>query len=499
VNEGLASTLDSDFGEAVEQLLEEGRQSASRRPERRQLAVEAAVGGAFLVTAVLMAALLPAENKFSFELAAAYTIAFAVLASVRFEVGAGLTYPTQVLFVPMLFQLPARTVPLLVAAGLLLSEVPEYLTGRRHGARAIYVFADAWFAIGPALLFSLAHIDGPAWSDWPIYVGALGAQIAIDTASSSVREWIGRGVAPRLQLGVLGWVYLVDVLLSSVGLLVAFAAEKERYAFLLLLPLAALFAIFASERRARIENALRLSSSFRERADLSERLLETERAAARSREELIAGASHEMQTPLAVLLGLLDAGVRDERTLERPAEAFEGMRRQAIRLQHLVRQFTDYTRLKAGRPLQFDARPSNVRSVVVDVADSQRGYASVELDLPEDLPEAIVDPDRLHQILMNLISNAVKFSPPGSPTTVAARALEASIEISVTDRGVGIEEAELVRLFDELHRGEGEHDGGAGLGLYMARTLAEVQGGQVLVESRPGEGSCFTIVLPRAP
>jgi signal transduction histidine kinase len=499
VKERVTTPLDSGFSEAVEQLLREGRRSKPLPPERREIVVDALSGAVFLMTAIAMAVLLPVERSFSLGLVVAFTIAYSVLASIRFEVGVGSTSPTQVLFVPMLFAVPTRTVPLVIACALLLSAVPDYLTGRMHVGRAISVLNDSWFAVGPALILSLARVDGPAWSDWPLYVSALAAQLAINGAASIGSEWLCYGATPRVQLQVLGWVFLVDVLLSPVGLLVAFASTQERYAFLLVLPLVGLFAVFATERRARINNALGLSRAYRDKAELNARLLETERAASRAREELIAGASHEMQTPLAVLLGLLDATGREALPPERQTEVHASMRRQAIRLRHLVRQFVDYTRLKAGRSLHFDPRPSNVKPIVEEVADSHRGYAQIELDLPEDLPLAVVDPDRLHQVLMSLVSNAVKFSPDGSRTTIAALSRGTSIEISVIDRGSGIDAAEVPHLFEEFHRGQdkGGDDAGAGLGLFMVRVLTETQGAHITVESRPGEGSRFTIVLPR--
>jgi signal transduction histidine kinase len=500
VKEGLAEPHERDFSERVEELLQGGRRTEPLRPDRREVVTEALVGGGFLATAVAMCVLLPAEDAFSLGLAIVFAIGYALVTHIRFEIGAGYTVPTQLIFVPMLFALPPRTVPLVVAAGLLLGDLPDYLRGRRHLFRAMQALGDSWYSVGPALILALTGAEDPAWGDWPLYLGALAAQLVIDFAASAVRERLRRGVSLQVQLGLYGWVSLVDVLLSPAGLLAAFASARQRYGFLLLLPLAGVFVVFARERRARIENALGLSQAYRETAELNARLLETERAATRTREELIAGASHEMQTPLAVLLGLLDATGRGEIPPERQTELLASMRRQAIRLRHLVRQFIDYTRLKSGRPLRIDPRPTDVKRIIEEVADAQRGYAAIELDLPEDLPPAMVDPDSLHQILMSLISNAVRFSPDGSPTTIAARSLSTSVEISVTDQGRGIEAADLRRLFEEFPRGEaGSDDPGTGLGLFMVRRLTELQGARVTAESKVGEGSCFTVVLPRVP
>jgi signal transduction histidine kinase len=488
-----------DFDEATERLLEEGRPSAPLRPRGRESAAELLVGAAFLATAVAMLLLLPAQGPFRVGLAAVFAVALAIVTHVRFDVGAGYTVPTQLLLVPMLFELPARTVPLVVAAGLLLGDLPDYLAGRRHPARAIHALGDSWFAVGPALVFAAADVGGPDWSDWPIYLGALAAQLACDIGASIVRESLGRGVKPSVQLGVLGWVHLVDILLAPIGLLAAFAATRGRYAFLLLLPLAGLFVIFARERRARIENALGLSGAYRETAELNARLLDTERRATRAREELIAGASHDMQTPLAVLTGLIDAMAADgQLPAERQAEVSQAMRRQAHLLQHLVRQFVDYTRLKAGRRLALHPAPSDVGPIIEHVAALQGQSDSIELDVPVDLPQALVDPDRLRQVLMNLVSNALKFSPAGRPARIVARSRNGVIEVSVIDRGRGIGPEDEAHLFEELHRGDAETGPGSGIGLYMSRVLMDQQNVQITVESEPGKGSNFTLVIPRA-
>jgi signal transduction histidine kinase len=496
-----ASTVSSTrFGEDVERLLEEGRSAPPLRPSARRLAAELLIGGGFVAAAVAMPLALHPQRPFSAGLAAALVLAYALASRVQFDVGPGYTAPTQLFFFPMLFALPPVYAPLLVACGLILADLPEYLLRRRHPLRAIHVLGDSWHALGPALVLAAAGEPDPSWSDWPLYVAALGAQFAADLGASIAREWLGRGVRPAVQLGVLRWVYAVDTLLTPVGVLAALAAPQTEYAFLLLLPLPALMVVFAHERRARIDSALRLRDAYRERSELSEQVLATERAARRSREELIAAASHELQTPLAVLVGLMEA-LEDGSSLphQQRREGWARMRRQAVLLRHLVQQFVDYTRLKAGRELALDPRPTDVGPVAQSVAEAWRGQGEIDLDLPEDLPMALIDADRLHQALMNIVSNAVKFSPPGARTTITGRATELAVEISVTDEGPGIAPAQLPGLFSELTvTGAAAEAPGAGLGLFMARTLLERQGGTIDVASSPGKGSRFTLVLPRA-
>jgi signal transduction histidine kinase len=391
-------------------------------------------------------------------------------------------------------------VPLVVAAGLLLGDVPDYVTGRRHGSRAVKVLGDSWHAVGPALVLGIAGTGDPAWEDWPVYLAALAAQVCCDLVAATVREWLGRGVAPGLQVGVLVWAYAVDVLLAPVGLLAAFASVDRPQAFLLLLPLGGLLVIFARERNVRLDHVRELSHAYREKAELNSRLLDTERRAMRAREEMLASASHEMQTPLAVLLGLVDSVREPSLPAGERDRAYSTMRRQTLLLRHLVRQFLDYTWLKAGRELTVSLRPAHVLPVVEEVAEIQTGLATIEMEADAEVPDALVDPDRLHQVLMSLVSNAVKFSPPGSPATITMSSGEQSVEISVSDHGQGIDPLDLPSLFDEGRLAGEPANGGpsTGLGLYLARSLIEAQGGRIEVCSSPGEGSRFTVVLQRA-
>jgi putative nucleotidyltransferase with HDIG domain len=163
----------------------------------------------------------------------------------------------------MLLLLPPGAVPLLVAAGNLLGNLPDYLTGKTHPARALLPVGDAWHAVGPALVLGLAATGGPDTSDWPLYLSALAAQFAFDAVFSTLREWLALGISPRVQPPFFAWLFLVDLLLSPIGLLSALAAEEHPMEVLLSLPLAVLLAIFARERKDRIDHALELSRAYR--------------------------------------------------------------------------------------------------------------------------------------------------------------------------------------------------------------------------------------------
>ena len=244
------------------ELVEEFEKSTPVAPGRRESIVETVTAAAFLAVAVPMAHYLPGRPM-SLSAACVLVLAYAGVSRIKFAAGYGYTVPTQLVFVPMLFLLPAGAVPLLVAAGNALGNLPDYLTRNSHPHRVVLAFGDSWHAVGPALVLGLAGATDPSWGEWPLYLGALAAQLAVDFAASTAREWLALGVSPKLQPRILGWVELVDLLLAPIGLLAAFAAAANLFAALLTLPLAILLAIFARERKARIEHAVELGHAYR--------------------------------------------------------------------------------------------------------------------------------------------------------------------------------------------------------------------------------------------
>ena len=228
---------------------------------------------------------------------------------------------------------------------------------------------------------------------------------------------------------------------------------------------------------------------------------EADEEAARFREELMAAVSHDMQTPLAVLLGsirALEAG--EDLSARERGHLYERMGRRGLQLRRLVQQFLDYSRLGAGRPIVVRPVMTDIRFALTQLEADIAGRRPVTVEVPPNLPPAYVDPDRLDQVMANLISNALKFSPPGSPITVRASATPHTVELVVTDRGQGMSPADLATVFEKFHRGAGAEDiPGTGLGLYVSRAVLEAQHGRLLAASTLGQGSRFTVVLARRP
>ena len=443
------------------------------RMARREVVVEGCYALAFVVVAILCATLLPKDRAFDAGLAVVLVLALALTLRARFPIGTGYTAPIQLVFVPMLFLVPARTVPLLVLAGWLLGTLPELARREMHVSRLLLVPVNCWFSLGPAVILAAAGDPAPDWGDWPLYLGVLAAQFAGDYLFSTLDEWLRFGTRPSVQLRVIAWISGIDLLLFPVGLLAAFASQDARYAFLAVLPAIGVMQLFSTERQRRFE---------------------AERATIRQREALVAGASHEMQTPLAVLTGLVSGARRDVERDRPPAPAvYVAMDRQVGLLRHLVRQFLDYTTLRAGRDLAMRPTATDVRPILGRVAElNAAGGVTVEPGAPV---AAEVDPERLEQAVMALVANALTHGAPEGPVTLSTRLDGARVLVDVVGHRTELSAEELDRVFDELSAGE---LGNTGLGLQVARHVMRAQGGDVRLAPAAAGGVVGTVDLPAA-
>jgi diguanylate cyclase (GGDEF)-like protein/PAS domain S-box-containing protein len=222
----------------------------ARRVERREWIAESVAGVLFLIVAFAFwaSAGFPSPGANALYLG----LICALLVRIQFEVGEGHTNPLVLGFVPMLLLLPAATVPLVFAAAQLAARLPDVVAGRVAARRLILMLGDSWFAVAPALVVAATGTHPAAL----VVALALAAQMTADAAISSVRFYASVGSVPRRRDYI--WVYGVDVLLTPVALLAAVTARDEPAAVFAVVPLAALIAVFAHERKGRIENALAL-------------------------------------------------------------------------------------------------------------------------------------------------------------------------------------------------------------------------------------------------
>lgn len=224
--------------------------------------MEAGFAGVALALALAFPVIFDARSPDGLVVAG-LVVAFALVYRVEFDVGAGFAAPLQIIFVPVVFLVDPAWAPLVVIGGLVLARVRDIARDRNPGRQLSVTIGNSWFAVGPALVLAAGGVETPAAEHWPLYLLALAAQFAGDTATGAAREWLVLGVTPRLQLRMTGLVFLVDLLLTPVGLLAAIVALDAPLAFLLVLPLAVLLRIFARERAARIDQAIELSAAYR--------------------------------------------------------------------------------------------------------------------------------------------------------------------------------------------------------------------------------------------
>jgi HD-GYP domain-containing protein (c-di-GMP phosphodiesterase class II) len=260
-----------------QERLEEAAQRVRTRLDTRELIAELIVGG----TLVLVAGTLWAsggDDGPRWPVYLAFIGVLAAMARVRFAVGSGFTVPTQLVFVPMLFLLPPEHLPACVAAGFVLSSVPDVVRGHWSPARLALRIGDVWFSVGPALVVLLAggaH-DQERW--WLLCPLAFLAQVAGDFLATAVRELINRGDSLTEILREVRWIYAIDAALTPPALLLGFGAAGQPARVLLALPLAVVLERFARERQGRIEQVLELSRAYRGTAFVLGDMLEADDA-----------------------------------------------------------------------------------------------------------------------------------------------------------------------------------------------------------------------------
>jgi two-component system sensor histidine kinase KdpD len=236
------------------------------------------------------------------------------------------------------------------------------------------------------------------------------------------------------------------------------------------------------------------------------RLAEEARAAtlrARSeqmRSSLLSAVSHDLRTPLATITGAGTA-LRDDRGRlgpEQRAELVDTICVEAERMERLVGNILDMVRIESGgMVLRRDWVPiEEVLGSALVRLDAKLQGREVQTDLPEGLPLVPVDPVLFEQVFVNLLENAVKYTPLGSPVEIGARLVDQVLEIEVADRGPGIPAGQEERIFEKFQRGGRSGGGGVGLGLPICRGIVEAHGGTIHAANREGGGALFRIRLP---
>jgi signal transduction histidine kinase len=367
---------------------------------------------------------------------------------------------------------------------------------------------------GSALFHAFAHASSPWYLLLPAVLLAAIASYAVNTTLVAIDTSLERGVSVGTVLRKMHGSAPYEFLFSYLGLGLFGAVIARFYSLEGVWSVAVFLAplVFARQMyfrsRALADRLAEQNALLAEQAERLESLLEKEhetvaelREFSRMKGEFVAVVSHELRTPVTALIGYAktlhqpefsdDAKLRDE--------FLDRMVRQGDRLLRLVENLltaanleSQQLKLSLGRVLFEDV----CRETVEGLAAEQ---GRVELSLPEELPVLLTDRQLLGRVISNLLDNALKYSPEGTPCELGAERAGLNLRFWVRDHGIGIDPAKVERIFDRFYQVDSSHTRsfrGAGLGLSLVRDLLDHLGGTIEVSSAPGQGSTFTVTLP---
>ncbi len=400
---------------------------------------------------------------------------------------------------------PAMDVLLLVAFAQLLVGPG----GRTPAYRLLLLSVGLWIVADEIYGLNVDTYQGGDWID-ALWLGSyvVWAAAALEPSMARIAQ-ADRRRLPRLTSTRLGLLAAAS-LAAPVTLLIERVAHHRVHAYVIAFAGAALGAIVL----------VRLSGLVRsvERAGRSERLARREAEQAqqllayqnqqlveldRLKDEFVSSISHELRTPLTSISGYVELLLEEEQSPEKRGH-LTIVERNADRLLALVSDLLFAARLQYGR-LELEAQPVDLRELVEQSVESARpraAAATVDLRLDTaDVPLIQGEPARLAQLLDNLVSNAIKFTPGGGHVSVSLSEKDGSVCIQVSDTGIGITDEERERLFERFFRSQSALEAqiqGTGLGLYISKAIVEAHGGRIGVESEAGTGTTFIVELPVA-
>jgi len=295
--------------------------------------------------------------------------------------------------------------------------------------------------------------------------------------------------------------WIAGILVSAVGILLAFGLLRQMTG-----PLKKL--AMASQQIARGELSKRVNVKRKDElghlADSFNEMASSLEKAEKAKRQMIADVSHELRTPLTVLRTALE-GLRDG-LVEPTPENFAALHNKTLLTSRLVDDLHQLALADAGQ-LSIHKTAcglvhlfSHIQATIeVQLEDSGIRF---QVEIPGDLPKVEADPQRIEQVVLNLLSNAVRHTPEGGTIRMTARAIEGPlIQVSLCNTGPRLSDEDLAHVFDRFYRAESSRsreEGGAGLGLAIAKALIEAHGGTIWAENAPGGGACFHFTLPRS-
>ncbi len=309
--------------------------------------------------------------------------------------------------------------------------------------------------------------------------------------------------------GVAQWVYehaqsagaTTDILPSASGLYLPLTTSRGTVGVLAVYPTQPLLSLSSEERHMLLVVTNQTALAI-ERSRLAEEAEQTklEMEAERMRNTLLSSVSHDLRTPLASIMGSVSSLLDGEARLSTDGrhELAQVAYEEAKRLNRLLGNLLDMTRIEAGGirvNKQWQAL-EEVVGVVLNRFEVQSKDHPIDIALPPDLPFVPIDETLIVQVLVNLIENAVKYTPALTPIQLSAKARSADIVVTVADRGPGLLPGDEERVFTKFYRGQPATTGGVGLGLAICRGIVEAHGGRIWAQNRPDGGASFSFTLP---
>jgi signal transduction histidine kinase/CheY-like chemotaxis protein len=481
--------------EVQEVIADTMRRQRSRMSARERFAECVTSVGFIAAVAVLWRI----EPPGSFAIAPAL-VCFLVLVlatRIRIDTPFGVTVPTQLAFVPLLFAMPGALVPLAVAAAWALAKLFDVVNGDLRISRLLQAVPNSWYAIGPVAVFALAHVT-PQGATPALLVVALAAQVFVDFSIAGLRNAIGRD-ATFAELFRDAWVLVVDAALSGVALLVAEQIHRHPIAAVAPLPLLGLVAMFANERRQRLASLIELNGAYRRARDEAVE-------ASSMKSAFLRNVSHEIRTPMNGVMGMTELLLQTPLDDEQRNYA-EQVEQSGEHMLTIINDILDISQIETGRveleATQFDLYETVERACVPAGLEAQAKGVKLEVHVDPRAPRQVLgDGARVRQVIMNLVGNAVKFTSTGSVTVRVAERTEpgvTGVRFEVVDTGIGIDPAIIDRMFEPFVQADGSTTrkyGGNGLGLSIAKELVDLMGGIIGGESELGKGSSFWFEVP---
>jgi signal transduction histidine kinase len=263
------------------------------------------------------------------------------------------------------------------------------------------------------------------------------------------------------------------------------------------------FCVIDSEPRAWTDREVEILKGLAESAmtEIELRVTTEELTTAiKERDDILAVVSHDLRTPISLVVTASELAQRRDLAEEKRDEQLAILGRAGRRMERLVNDLTELTRMEAGR-LELTRWPTPVARLLADAAEAaaptaEQASIDVRLRLPDDDLEVDADVNRIGQVLDNLVGNALKFTPAGGTVTLGAEQEGGRVRFAVTDTGPGIPEEHRRRIFHRFYQVNPADRRGVGLGLAIAHAIVEAHGGSMELESEPGQGATFSFTVP---